>query len=99
MANKVIAWIIGGITTTLMIIILLIAWTAISNALKEIDPNNPVIGQTIDNSNEAVNEVVSWHSIIGSIGDIVFFIGLVVGIIFVAIKIIDEYQSSQYYIY
>jgi len=95
MINKIIAWIAGGIATTLMIVILLIAYGAISEGLRQVDPNNPVLGQTIDNTDQAVNEAISWHSVIGTIEWAIFIIGLIVGIVFTIIKLIDKYYSSQ----
>jgi len=94
MANKVIAWFVGGITTTLMIIVILLAWTAISTGLRQVSPNNPAVTQVIDNSDKAINESITWYQIIGGIGDIIFFAGLIFGVAYGVVKFLEHLDPS-----
>ena len=101
MVDKITASILGGIGTTLTIIVLLIAYGAISNGLRQIDPKNPVLGQTIDNTNKAVNEGVNsyltWDDIIGTIELIGVIVGLIVGAVASGVWLWNKFNPPSYF--
>ena len=98
MFNKIIAGVVSGIVGTLTIVILLIAWSAISEGLRNVDPNNPALGNVVNESDKAVKETVSWYFTIDDLEGLVAFIGIIMAVISGAIWLFNKIQpASSYY--
>jgi hypothetical protein len=95
MFNKIIAGIISGIIGTITIVMLLIAWAAISYGLSNVSPNNPNAEKVINESDKAVKESVSWYFIIDDIEGLITFVGIILAVIFGAIWLFDKIEESN----
>jgi|SRR3989338_5968659 len=80
MIKKIIGFIITGIVSSLLFIVFLIAWGAIHGGLQEISKDNPQAQQILNSTDKAVQETTTWYFTIGDLEDLVFFIGIALGI-------------------